>query len=69
MSNWLLIVVLTSGLWGEGMPVTTVTTHDFPTKELCVSAANRIEVVSAFSERTFSYDCLRQEAGKWVQEK
>lgn len=69
MSEWLLIIVLTTGLWGEGMPVTTVTTHDFPTKELCVSAGNRLEKLTSQNERTFSYECLRQEAGKWVQSK
>lgn len=66
MSEWLLILVLVSGLWGEGMPVTTITMHDFPTEELCVSAGNRVEKL--VSQTTFSYQCLEKSGGEWVKE-
>ena len=66
MSEWLLIIVLTTGLWGEGMPVTTVTMHDFPTRELCVSAGNRVEKLTSADERVFSYRCLKKSGNEWI---
>lgn len=69
MSNWLLIITFTSGLWGSGTPVSSITMHDFPSRELCESAAKQAEWIANGYGTTFDHKCLRQEAGKWVEGK
>jgi len=67
MSEWLLIIVLTSGLWGDGMPVSGITMHDFPSRELCESAASQAKEGTGAAV-TFSHKCLKKNGGKWVDE-
>ncbi len=69
MGNWLLIITFVSGLWGSGTPVVSVTMHDFPSRELCESAAVQAQEISGGYEKTFSHKCLWKKADKWVEEK
>jgi hypothetical protein len=68
MNEWLLIIVLTSGLWGDGMPISGITMHDFPSRELCESAASQAKEISGKHDTTFSHKCLKKDGGKWVDE-
>lgn len=69
MSNWLLIITIVSGLWGEGTPVTQVTMHDFPSWFLCESAAIRTKEMIG-SDATVSHKCLSKTSDvKWGEVK
>jgi hypothetical protein len=66
MSEWLLIIVLSTGLWGDGLPVSGITMHDFPSRSLCESAASQAKEALTV-EATFSHKCLKKDGGKWAE--
>jgi hypothetical protein len=71
MSDWLLIITVTSHLYGGETAVTNVTMHHFHSREMCESAAKQaIKLVNATkAHATVKYQCLRQDYGDWVEGK
>ena len=68
MSSYLLVLIIyaqSSATFYGGVD-TDVTLHDFPSKELCESAAKH---VTERTEPTFktqvTWQCLKREAGEW----
>lgn len=71
MSSWLLVLIVTAqsaGTWYGGVD-TDVTLHDFPSRELCESAAKRVkkEVDPTFKTHV-SYSCMERRAGEWREQ-
>lgn len=68
MSSWLLILIIYAQSAGtlQGGVDTDVTLHDFPSRELCESAAKHVEEKTKHTFKTqVTWECLRRAEGEW----